>query len=117
MNRGTYCATAQEDNATLEAMMRATLAKRMDFARIVLLRSASDFDRPPPGEEPLFNLVYANQGSFEISLENIYIAGSPFIKDIVKNWHEYEHGIAPSNYIGDIFGSLGGKPDFGPGKW
>lgn len=116
MNRGTYCATAQEDNATLEAMMRATLAKRMDFARIVLLRSASDFDRPPPGEEPLFNLVYANQGSFEISLENIYIAGSPFIKDIVKNWHEYEHGIAASNYIGDIFGSLGGKPDFGPGK-
>ena len=96
-------------------MLRAHLAKRMDFARVVLLRSASDFDRPPPGESPLFNLVYANQGSFEISLENIVIAGSPFIKDVVKNWHEYEGGIAPSNYIGDIWGSLGGKkPDFGP---
>ncbi|KAI9283880.1 purine nucleoside permease [Umbelopsis sp. AD052] len=111
--KGTYCATAQEDNATLEAMLRAHMAKRMDFARVVLLRSASDFDRPPPGETTLFNLVYADQGSFGISLENIVIAGSPFIKDVVKNWHEYEGGIAPSNYIGDIWGSLGGKPDFG----
>ena len=94
--------------------MRAALAKRLDFARIVLMRSASDFDRPPPGETVLFNLVYADPGSYDISLDNIYIAGSPFIKDVVKNWHEYEHGIAANNYIGDILGSLGGKPDFGP---
>jgi purine nucleoside permease len=80
LHRGIYCATAQEDNATLEAMLRAHLAKKMDFARVVLLRSASDFDRPPSGQAPLFNLVYANQGSLGISLENIVIAGSPFIR-------------------------------------
>ncbi|KAG2180161.1 hypothetical protein INT43_003949 [Umbelopsis isabellina] len=110
--KGVYCATAQEDNATLEALVRATSAGLVDFSRIVLMRSASDFDRPPPGETVLFNLVYAEQGAFEISLENLYIAGSPFVKDVVKNWHEYEHGVKPSNYIGNIFGTLGGKMDF-----
>lgn len=37
------------------------------------------------------------------------------IEDIVfNNWDTiYEKGIAPQNYVGDIFGSLGGTPDFG----
>ena len=26
----------------------------------------------------------------------------------------YKQGIKATNYIGDIFGSLGGVPDFGP---
>lgn len=31
-----------------------------------------------------------------------------------ENWDTiYEAGIAPNNYVGDIFGSLGGIPDFG----
>jgi hypothetical protein len=37
------------------------------------------------------------------------------VEDIVfENWDTiYEAGIVPNNYVGDIFGSLGGTPDFG----
>lgn len=40
-----YCSTAQEDNATLEVLLRAALAGLVDFSRIIVMRTASDFDR------------------------------------------------------------------------
>jgi purine nucleoside permease len=114
---GIYCMTAQEDNATLEAMVRAAKDKLVDFARIILMRTASDFDRPYPGTSDVYNLLYANQGGFEPAIENIYLAGTPVVKGILANWEaKFEGGVEPSNYIGDIFGTLGGTPDFGPGS-
>ena len=36
---------------------------------------------------------------------------------IIAGWNSsYAAGIKASNYIGDIFGTLGGEPDFGPGS-
>jgi purine nucleoside permease len=46
---GNYAFTAEEDNATFEAMIRAHKAGRMDFSRVILMRTASDFDRAPHG--------------------------------------------------------------------
>lgn len=47
---GVYCTTAQEDNATLEALLRGAIANLTDFSRIIVMRTASDFDRPYAGE-------------------------------------------------------------------
>jgi purine nucleoside permease len=108
----------KEDNATLEAMVRAALLGLVDFARIVLIRTASDFDRPPPGVDPVYHLREAPQGGFGPAIQNILLAGRPFVNDVVENWSTYEPGIPASNYLGDIFGSLSylyGPPDFGPG--
>lgn len=114
---GIYCMTAQEDNATLEAMLRAATTKLVDFARIIVMRTASDFDRPYPGLSNLDNLFYSDQGGFEPAIQNIYLAGTPVVKGILSNWEsKFEKGVTPSNYIGDIFGTLGGTPDFGPAK-
>jgi purine nucleoside permease len=108
----------QEDNATLEALVRAALAGLVDFARIVVLRTCSDFDRPPPGVDPIYHLTLAPQGGFLPALQNIFLAGRPFVDDVVEHWEDvYEAGIAPSNYLGDIFGTLSylyGPADFGP---
>jgi hypothetical protein len=39
------------------------------------------------------------------------------VKGILKDWNRtFKKGIAPKNYIGDVLGSLGGNPDFGPGS-
>lgn len=109
-----YCMTAQEDSATLEALLRATKAKLTDFSRIIVMRTGSDFDRPPPGESAFHHLFYSDAGGFLPSLANIYLAGISIVEDIVQEWDStYERGIRPSNYIGDIFGTLGGVPDFG----
>lgn len=36
---GNYVMTAQEDNATLEVMVRATLAGLMDYSRVMIMRT------------------------------------------------------------------------------
>ncbi len=118
---GVYCTTAQEDNATLEALLRGAIHHLVDFSRIILMRSASDFDRPYAGQAALTNLLSA-QGGFEPAIENLYLAGVQVIGDILTGWREtFAAGIKARNYVGDIFGSLlmgggggGLRPDFGP---
>jgi purine nucleoside permease len=116
---GVYGYTAQEDNASLSSLMRAAIGGYVDFSRIILMRSASDFDRPPPNVTAFDNLFTANQGFFIPSLINLYLTGRIIISDIMMYWNTtYLPGIAPSNYIGDILGSLVGVnettvPDFG----
>ncbi|KAL8761804.1 MAG: hypothetical protein Q9194_007644 [Teloschistes cf. exilis] len=114
---GEYCTTAQEDNATLEALLRGAIYNLTDFSRIIVLRTASDFDRPYTGEPSTVNLFYANQGGFEPAIQNIYLAGVKVVEGILNEWEStFKKGVKPNNYIGDIFGSLGGAPDFGPGS-
>ncbi|KAG6860284.1 hypothetical protein C0993_003074, partial [Termitomyces sp. T159_Od127] len=47
---GVYCTTQQEDNGTLESLMRAAMIGLVDFSRIIIMRTASDFDREFPGQ-------------------------------------------------------------------
>ena len=81
------------------------------------MRTASDFDRPYPGEPGTVNLFYAEQGGFEPAIQNIYLAGIKVVEGILSGWNStFAKGVNATNYIGDIFGSLGGTPDFGPGS-
>ncbi|KAE8356107.1 purine nucleoside permease-domain-containing protein [Aspergillus coremiiformis] len=114
---GVYCTTAQEDNATLQALLRTSARNRTDFSRIIVMRTASDFDQPHPDESAYQNLRYADAGSFEPAIQNLYLAGIQVINGILDGWNAtFAAGVTPSNYIGDIFGTLGGTPDFGPGR-
>jgi len=106
----TYCATQQEDNATLEALMRAAMYGLVDFSRIVVMRSASDFTYNPNylGNKSVefFDDVY--QGGIAASLVNLVYASQPFIADVLENFEEYDSGkYNPDNYIGDFYNSLG----------
>ncbi|TFK85835.1 purine nucleoside permease [Polyporus arcularius HHB13444] len=113
---GTYCTTQQEDNATLEALLRGALTRRVDFSRIIIMRTASDFDRPFDGETAAANLFLMSPG-FDISIKNIPAAGVPVVMGILDGWKEtFEKGLKAGNYVGDIFGTLGDVPDFGPGN-
>lgn len=99
---GTYCTTAQEDNATLEALLRAAANKLVDFSRIIIMRTASDFDRPYPGEAATTNLFWAEQGAFEPAVENLYLAGIEVVEGILGGWNgTFARGVNASNYIGE----------------
>lgn len=66
---------------------------------------------------PYDHLLVLDQNGFPIAIDNIYNAGVEIVKGILKNWDcTFKKGVKPTNYIGDIFGSLGGEPDFGPGS-
>ncbi|MEK6423002.1 MAG: purine nucleoside permease [Burkholderia gladioli] len=92
--KGTYCMTAQEDNATYEALTRAAATRHVDLSRVAVLRTGSDFDRPYPGQTSADNLLnYADQGGFAIATENLYRAGNPLVQDIVTHWGEWREGV------------------------
>ncbi|KAK4947438.1 hypothetical protein LTR10_013806 [Elasticomyces elasticus] len=111
---GVYCSTAQEDNATLEAILRAAKANMTDYSRVIVMRTSSDFDRPPPGISEIQNLLYVDQGGFSPAIENIYLAGIKVVMGILEGWDStFAAGIVPNNYVGDIFDTLGGTPDYG----
>ncbi|RCK65660.1 Purine nucleoside permease [Candida viswanathii] len=112
----TYCATAQEDNATLEVLTRLNKYGLVDFDRIVVMRTISDFSRPPPSMSAYEYFFNRTDGGISASLDNLVLGGTPIIHDIIQNWDKvYEKGIkyASKNYVGDIFATLGGTPDFG----
>ena len=113
---GVYCTTAQEDSAILEVLLRGAVLKVIDFSRVIVMRSAANFDRPADGGDA-YTTLKANSGGFLPSVENIYRAGVKVVEGILKEWDsKFCKGIQHTNYIGDIFGSLGGKPDFGPSE-
>ena len=113
---GNYCTTQQEDNATLEVLMRGSISGLVDFSRIIIMRTVSDFDRPFPGQTAAEGL-FADHGGFQVSLNNIRIAGVKIIQGIIDDWeHKFKAGVRPDNYIGDVFGAMGGQPSFGPGS-
>ena len=100
---GVYCTTAQEDNATLEALMRAAVDGLVDFARVIVMRTASDMDRPWAGEAATTNLLFSNQGAFLPALANIYLAGVKVVEGILGEWDsKYSAGVNATNYIGEL---------------
>lgn len=69
LRQGTYALTAQEDNASLESFMRASTAGLVDYSRIMLLRTASDFDSAPNATFDALTAFQAEQGGFEPAIQ------------------------------------------------
>jgi purine nucleoside permease len=90
---GTYCTTQQEDNATYEALSRGAAAGLLDLRRVAVLRTASNFDRPYPGQAAYDSLVTAISGGFVPSTQNLYNAGGPLVRDIVAQWDLWKDGV------------------------
>lgn len=67
--RGRYCTAQQEDNATA-----AALARHGYLGRYLVLRTASDFDQPYPGQS-LPELLASFPG-YQPAVDNAYLVGS-----------------------------------------
>lgn len=113
-----YCSSQQEDNASLEAILRGAKFGLVDYNRVVLSRSISDFDRPYGGVNVTnwaFNGTFSySKQSRAVALENLYKAGLPFVQDVITHWdslYKVNH-FNPKNYTGDYFNTLGGKKNF-----
>lgn len=93
-----YCTTQQEDNATYNALARATAAGRADVKRLAVLRTASNFDRPYPGQSAHASLLASTSGAtggFVPALRNLERAGGPLVRDIVARWELWKDGVPP----------------------
>jgi purine nucleoside permease len=85
------CTTQQEDNATLTALERGADAKLLDFNRIAVLRTASNFDREAPGQTALESLA-AKSGGYLPSVTNAYRVGGMLAHAILADWETWRAG-------------------------
>ncbi|SEK54776.1 Purine nucleoside permease [Pseudoxanthomonas sp. GM95] len=90
--RGNYCTTQMEDNASLTALKRGADAGLLQFGRIALLRTASNFDREAPGQDVGTSLS-TKSGGFLPSTHNAYRVGHALAADILQHWDAWSSGV------------------------
>jgi len=93
--KGNYCTTQMEDNATLTALKRGAEAGLVNFERIALLRTASNFDRQPASKTAAESLS-AKSGGFMPSTINAYRVGNTLAEAVIGDWTRWEKGV-PAN--------------------
>ncbi|MFD9896746.1 purine-nucleoside phosphorylase [Mesorhizobium sp. NPDC059025] len=89
---GNYCTTQMEDNASLTALQRGADAGLLQFDRIALLRTASNFDREPEGKTAIESLS-ADSGGFGPATANAYRVGSKFADTVINGWADWQKGV------------------------
>ena len=94
--RGNFMTTAMEDTGSLRALTNLTRAGRADVNRVLLLRTASNFDQQPPGltaAESLGGEKIGHYSAYLPSLEAAYTVGSKVVHALVEGWPRYEAEI------------------------
>jgi purine nucleoside permease len=91
--KGNYVTTAMEDTGTLSSLQMLAKANRVDWNRILVLRTASDFDQPPPGMTAAENLA-RNAGrqyaGYLPALESAWRVGNAVVQEIITHWSKYQ---------------------------
>ena len=90
--QGNYVTTGMEDTGTLQSLEFLSKAKRVDLNRVLVLRTASDFDQPVPGETAAHSLARNKLGKytgFLPSLDAAWRVGRVPVAELVKNWDKY----------------------------
>jgi purine nucleoside permease len=90
--KGRYCTTQQEDNATYEALRRGANANLIDIRRVAVLRTGANFDRPYTGQTAYASLD-SSSGGFTSAIKNLLIAGRPLVEEIVLHWDQWSLDI------------------------
>ncbi len=95
--QGNFVTTAMEDTGTMQSLTGLAHAGKVDLKRVMVLRTASNFDSQPPGRTAAENLAEENSGlysAFIPSVEAAYRVGSQVVHELTGHWQQYE-GATP----------------------
>ena len=96
--KGNFVTTAMEDTGTLQSLTFLAKGGRIDLNRVLVLRTASNFDLPPPGVTAAENLARTELGKYSAylpSLEAAWRVGNAVVEQLVRNWNKYRE-ITPA---------------------
>jgi purine nucleoside permease len=88
---GRCAMTNMEDHGLASALTRLEGMGRMDFKRVLFLRTGSNFSQPPEGQSAAQSMVAEYAGMLP-ALEAAHRVGSPVVYELVRNWARYEEG-------------------------
>jgi len=95
-SKGNYIVAAMEDSGTLQALRILSQAKRVDFGRVLVLRTVSNYDREAPGvtaAESMQEMVSGNYSAYMPPLEAAQVVADKVVRDLAEHWSERESAI------------------------
>lgn len=90
--KGNYVSCAMEDTGTLQSLTFLAKAGRVDVRRVLVLRTASNFDQPRPGQTAAESLAETKIGKYSAylpSLESAFRVGRVVVDELVIKWSAY----------------------------
>jgi purine nucleoside permease len=91
--KAVFTMTSEEDAGYAQALTFLSQVHTIDFSRVLVLRSASDFCVPYPGQTAAELLSNDASGTgysaFLESLQDVYLTGSAVVNEIVDHWWKY----------------------------
>jgi purine nucleoside permease len=90
-NKGTYAICGMEDTGTLQSLTFLANAHKVDLSRVLVLRTASNYDVPRNGLSAAASLAETKIGHYSAylpSLDTAYRVGHVVVDSIVENWAE-----------------------------
>jgi purine nucleoside permease len=87
--QGTYAIAGMEDTGTLQSLSFLARANKVDLDRVLVLRTASNFDVPRAGLTAAQSLAETKIGHYSAylpSLDTAYRIGHVVVDSIVENW-------------------------------
>lgn len=97
--KANYVTTAMEDTGTLQALTFLSKAGRVDLNRVLVLRTASDFDQPAPGETAAASLA-RNSGmkyaGYLSALDSAWRVGHVVVEELAQHWDRYREHLPPA---------------------
>jgi purine nucleoside permease len=98
--KGEFATTAMEDTGTLQSLRFLANAGRIDWSRVMVLRTVSNFDQQPRGMSAADSLAHQRIGSYSAylpSLESAYTVGHVVVHELLTHWSKYSAATAGSN--------------------
>jgi purine nucleoside permease len=87
--KATYAVCGMEDTGTLQSLTWLARAGRVDIHRVLVLRTASNYDQQRPGKtaaESLAETKLKQYSAYLPSLDSAYRVGHVVVDDLVANW-------------------------------
>jgi len=93
--KGEFVMTNMEDTGTATALERISRTGKVDFQRLLVLRTASNFSTPPKGKDVAWSLLAEYPANGLPALEAAYGVANAVAQEIIDNWEQY-HETLPS---------------------
>jgi purine nucleoside permease len=90
--KGEFATTAMEDTGTLQSLRFLANAGRLDWQRILVLRTVSNYDQQPRGlsaAESLARQRIGNYSAYLPALEAAYSVGHTVVNELIAHWDKY----------------------------
>jgi purine nucleoside permease len=90
--KGDFATTAMEDSGTLQSLDFLAHAGRVDFRRVLVLRTVSNYDQQPRDLDAAQSLSRQRIGTYSAyvpALESAYKVGHTVVHELLTNWSKY----------------------------